>query len=236
MWIHPAVHEISANKTFIVTDSLISQLFVVAFIHPTYVQIALIIVATTCQNSTHSLLTSAKLSIGYLVVGITRELDKKPLLYYPLYIYMAPGPCFNNIYLALKSMLLPHVLLLIYHVFSLRPPCFLHVPWRHTLNLHCTCVYHVYTMKNSCLLTSSLTLTLLWTFSDPSRLLVLPDCSRLCYITSRSRAYLLSLFPCRLIIIILNPNPSPSLSTLSSITLIWGFPAQLSLWKLLYWL
>ena len=31
--------------------------------------------------------------------------------------------------------------------------------------------------------------------------------------TSRSRAYLLSLFHCRLIIIILNPNPSPSLST-----------------------
>ena len=34
--------------------------------------------------------------------------------------------------------------------------------------------------------------------------------------TSRSRVYLLSLFCCRLIIIILNPNPSPSLSTLSS--------------------
>ena len=34
--------------------------------------------------------------------------------------------------------------------------------------------------------------------------------------TSRSCAYLLSLFHCRLIIIILNPNPSPSLSTHSS--------------------
>ena len=33
--------------------------------------------------------------------------------------------------------------------------------------------------------------------------------------TSRLCAYLLSLFCCRLIIIILNPNPSPSLSTLS---------------------
>ena len=31
--------------------------------------------------------------------------------------------------------------------------------------------------------------------------------------TSRSCAYFLSLFHCRLIIIILNPNPSPSLST-----------------------
>jgi len=49
------------------------------------------------------------------------------------------------------------------HVFSLRPPCFLHVPWHHTLNLHYTCAHHVYTMRNPCPLTSSLTLT-------PSRL------------------------------------------------------------------
>ena len=76
------------------------------------------VVATTYRNGTHSMLTSAKLSVGYLVVGITRELDKEPLLYYPLYIYMAPGLCYNNIYLALKSMLLPHVLLLIHMCFS----------------------------------------------------------------------------------------------------------------------
>jgi len=49
------------------------------------------------------------------------------------------------------------------HVFFLRPPCFLHVPWRHTLNLRCTCAHHVYTMRNPCPLTSLLTLT-------PSRL------------------------------------------------------------------
>ena len=42
MQIHLAIHEILANKAFIVTDGLISQLFVVAFIHPIYVQIALI--------------------------------------------------------------------------------------------------------------------------------------------------------------------------------------------------
>ena len=86
------------------------------------------VVATTRQNGTHSLLTSAKLLVGYLVVGIIRELNKEPSLYYLLYIYMAPGLCYNNIYPALKSMLLPHILLLIYHVFSLRSPCFLHVP------------------------------------------------------------------------------------------------------------
>ena len=76
-----------------------------------------LVVATTHWNGTRSLLTSAKLSVGYLVVGITRELDKEPSLYYPLYIYMAPGPCYNNIYLALKSILLPHVLLLIHMCF-----------------------------------------------------------------------------------------------------------------------
>ena len=40
--IHPAIHKILANKAFIVSDDLISQLFIVAFVHPTYVQIALI--------------------------------------------------------------------------------------------------------------------------------------------------------------------------------------------------
>ena len=40
-----------------------------------------VVVATTRWNGTCSMLTSAKLSIGYLVVGITRELDKEPLLH-----------------------------------------------------------------------------------------------------------------------------------------------------------
>ena len=42
MWICSAIHEISADKTLTVTDSLISQLFVIAFVHPIYVQIALL--------------------------------------------------------------------------------------------------------------------------------------------------------------------------------------------------
>jgi len=45
------------------------------------------------------------------------------------------------------------------HVFSLRPPCFLHVPWCHIFNLHYTCTHHMYHMRNLCPLTSSLTLT-----------------------------------------------------------------------------
>jgi len=40
-----------------------------------------VVVATTYQNSTCSLLTSAKLLVGYLIVGIIRELDKEPSLY-----------------------------------------------------------------------------------------------------------------------------------------------------------
>jgi len=42
MWIHSAVHEILVNKAFTATDGLISQSFVVAFVHPTHMQIALI--------------------------------------------------------------------------------------------------------------------------------------------------------------------------------------------------
>jgi len=42
VWIHLAVHKIIANKTFIVTDGLISWLFVIAFVYLTYVQIAVI--------------------------------------------------------------------------------------------------------------------------------------------------------------------------------------------------
>ena len=42
MWICPVIHEILANRDFTVTDDLISWLFVVAFVHPIYVQIALI--------------------------------------------------------------------------------------------------------------------------------------------------------------------------------------------------
>ena len=42
----------------------------------------------------------------------------------------------------------------------------LYVPWRHTLNLRCTCAYHVYIIRNHCSLMSSLTLT-------PSRLFLI---------------------------------------------------------------
>jgi len=43
MQIHSAVHEIFADKAFTATDGLISQLFVVAFVHSTHMRIALIL-------------------------------------------------------------------------------------------------------------------------------------------------------------------------------------------------
>ena len=42
MQICSATYEILADKAFIATDSLISQSFVVTFVHPTYIQITLI--------------------------------------------------------------------------------------------------------------------------------------------------------------------------------------------------
>ena len=42
IWIHLAIYKILANKNFTVADGLISQLFVVAFVYPIYVQIAFI--------------------------------------------------------------------------------------------------------------------------------------------------------------------------------------------------
>jgi len=113
----------------------------------------LCVVATTRRNGTHSLLTSAKLSVGYLVMGITKELDKEPSLHCSsIYINTRWSMLQQCVYL--MSITYPHV-------FSIRPPCRIHVLWRHTFNLRCTCAHYVYTMRNLCPLTSFLTLTLI---------------------------------------------------------------------------
>ena len=94
--------------------------------------------------------------VGYQVMngGITRELNKEPSLH-----------C-SSIYITYKWSVLQQYLtdpkvhaatlcpLLILHAFTLRLSCFLHMPWRHTFNLHYTCTHHVYTMRNPCPLTS----------------------------------------------------------------------------------
>ena len=95
--------------------------------------------------------------MGYQVKsgGITRELDKEPSLHcssiYISYMWSVLQQYYScpNVH-ASSSCPITHP-----HVFSLRPPYFLHVPWHHTFNLHCTCAHHVYTMRNPCLLTSS---------------------------------------------------------------------------------
>jgi len=100
--------------------------------------------------------------MGYQVKsgGITRELDKEPSLYcfsiYTTTLWSMLQQCvyLMSIYYASTSCPITHP-----HVFSLRPPCFLHVSWYHTFNLRCTCAHYVYTMRNSCPLTSLLTLT-----------------------------------------------------------------------------
>ena len=74
------------------------------------------------------------------------------LLYlYKLYVVRATTICLSHVHLPcfyLMSITHPHV-------FSIRPLCFLHVPWHHIFNLRCTCAHHVYTMRNPCPLTSS---------------------------------------------------------------------------------
>jgi len=103
--------------------------------------------------------------MGYQVKsgGITRELDKEPLLHcssiYTNYMWSVLQQYYfcPNVH-ALFSCFITHP-----HVFSIRPPCFLHVLWHHTFNLCYICAHHVYTMRNCCPLMSFLTLT-------PSRL------------------------------------------------------------------
>ena len=73
------------------------------------------VVATTRQNSTCDMLTSAKLSVSYLVVGITRELDKEPSLHCSFIYINTIWSMLQQYLLALMFMHCPHVLLLIHH-------------------------------------------------------------------------------------------------------------------------
>jgi len=71
------------------------------------------VVATTYWNGTCSLLTSAKLTEGYLVIGITRELDKEPSLHCSSIYINTMWSMLQQYLPVLMSMLLPHVLLLV---------------------------------------------------------------------------------------------------------------------------
>jgi len=70
---------------------------------------------------------------------------------YKLHVVYATTICLPRVHLPcfyLMSITHPHV-------FSIRPPCFLHMPWCHTFNLRYICAHHVYTMRNPCPLMSS---------------------------------------------------------------------------------
>ena len=98
--------------------------------------------------------------MGYQVKsgGITRELNKEPSLHcssiYIIYMWSVLQQYYScsNVY-ASSSCPITHP-----HVFFLRLPYFLHVPWHHIFNLRYTCAHHIYTMRNLCPLTSLLTL------------------------------------------------------------------------------
>jgi len=91
-------------------------------------ELQIIVVATTHWNGTCSLLTSAKLSIGYLVVGIYKRTQQGALAVLLLYLYKLHVVRATTILTcpyvhALSSCPITHP-----HMFSLRPPCFLQVP------------------------------------------------------------------------------------------------------------
>jgi len=92
------------------------------------------VVATTHRNGTHSMLTSAKLTEGYLVVGIYKRTRQGALAVLLLYIYY-------YIVVRATTMCLPHV----------HPPCFYLMSYYSS-----TCVFLKVTMLPTCALTSYL--------------------------------------------------------------------------------
>ena len=81
------------------------------------------IVATTCRNGTCSMLTSAKLTEGYLVVGITRELNKEPSLHCSSIYINTMWSMLQQYLPALISIHCPHVLLLIHYKATMPYTC-----------------------------------------------------------------------------------------------------------------
>jgi len=85
------------------------------------------VVATTCQNNTHTLLTSAKLSNGLSRSGNYKRTWQGAFTALLFYLYKLHVVCATTIFTcpyvhASSSYPITHP-----HVFSLRPPCFLHV-------------------------------------------------------------------------------------------------------------
>ena len=74
------------------------------------------------------------------------------LLYlYKYKVVCATTMCFPHVYPPYFYLMSSYSSTCVFH----KATMLLHVPWRHTLNLRCTCAHHVYTMRNPCPLTSS---------------------------------------------------------------------------------
>ena len=100
------------------------------------------VVATTCWNSTHSMLTSAKLTEGYLVVEITRELNKEPLLHcFSIYIntkWSILQQCVYLISYYLSTILLPQG----HHAISICSDVILFNLCHYVCTMYTPCVHH----------------------------------------------------------------------------------------------
>ena len=92
------------------------------------------VVVTTRRNGTYSMLTSAKLTEGYLVVGIYKRTRQGALAVLLLFLY-------NLQVVRATTVCLPHV----------HPPCFYLMSYYSS-----TCVFHKATMLPTCTLTSYL--------------------------------------------------------------------------------
>ena len=97
------------------------------------------VVATTCQNGTCSLLTSAKLSVGYLVVEIIKELNKKLSLYCSSIYINYMWSVLQQYLSVLISMYRSHILLLIHHKTTMPYTCAL-------MSYFLISTVHIYTM------------------------------------------------------------------------------------------
>ena len=83
--------------------------------------------------------------MGYQVKsgGITRELNKELSLHCSsIYTTTSWSVLQQYVYLMSIHHASTSCLIIHPHVFFLRPPCFLHVPWRHTFNLRYTYTHH----------------------------------------------------------------------------------------------
>ena len=87
---------------------------------------------------------------------ITRKLNKEPSLHCSsIYITISWSMLQQCVYLMSIHHATTSCSITPPHVFSIRLPCFLHVPWCHTFNLCYTCTHYMYIMRNPCPLTSS---------------------------------------------------------------------------------